>query len=49
MAMDTSINANIFIGEVGCCVPFVMGIYCGLNGIIGPNVLDIGLVYLLLA
>ena len=42
--MDTGINAGIFIN-----ISLVIGIYYGLNGIIGPNILNIGLVYLLLA
>ena len=49
VAMDTGVNANVFINKIGYYIPLVMRIYYGLNGIIGPNVFDIGLVYLLLA
>ena len=49
MAMDTGINANIFINKVNYYVPLVMKIYYNLNGIIGPKVLNISLIYLLLA
>ena len=49
MAIDTGINASIFISKIGCCVPLVIKIYYSLNGIIGLNVLNIGLIYLLLA
>ena len=48
VAINTDINANIFISKAGYYVPLVMRIYYSLNGIIGPNVLNIGLVYLLL-
>ena len=49
MAIDTGINANMFINKVGYCVPLVIGIYYSLNDVIGLNVLNISLVYLLLA
>ena len=49
VAMDTNINANVFISEVGYYVPLVIKIYYDLNGAIGLNVFNISLVYLLLA
>ena len=49
MAINTSINANIFINKVGYYIPLVIRIYYSLNDIIGLNVLNINLVYLLLA
>ena len=47
MVMDTGVDANVFINKIGYYIPLVMGIYYSLNGIIGLNVLSIGLVYLL--
>ena len=49
MAINIGINANIFINKISYYIPLVMEIYYSLNGIIGLNVLNIGLVYLLLA
>ena len=49
MAIDTGINASIFINKIGYYIPLVIGIYYGLNNVIGPNVLNINLIYLLLA
>ena len=49
MAINTDINASIFIGKICYYVPFVIRIYYSLNDIIDPNVLGISLVYLLLA
>ena len=49
MAIDTDINANIFVNKVSYYIPLVIKIYYSLNGIIGLNVLNINLIYLLLA
>ena len=49
MAMDTGVNANMFINKIGYYIPLVIRIYCNLNGTIGLNVLNISSVYLLLA
>ena len=49
MAINTDINASIFINKVDYYIPLVIGIYYSLNGVIGPNVLNISLIYLLLA
>ena len=48
MAIDTNINASIFINKISYYIPLVIGIYYGLNGIIGLNVFNINLIYLLL-
>ena len=47
--IDTDINASTFINKVDYYISLVMRIYYSLNDIIGLNVLNIGLVYLLLA
>ena len=49
MAINIGINANIFINKVNYYIPLVIRIYYSLNDIIGPNVLNISLIYLLLA
>ena len=49
VAIDTGVNASIFINKIDYNIPLVMGIYYSLNDTIGLNVLNIGLVYLLLA
>ena len=49
VAIDTGINANIFISKVGYYVSFVIGICYSLNGVIGLNILNINLIHLLLA
>ena len=49
MAINIGMNASIFINKVGYYIPLVIRIYYSLNDIIGLNVLNIGLVYLLLA
>ena len=49
MAIDTDINASIFISKVDYSISLVIRIYYSLNDIIGLNVLNISLVYLLLA
>ena len=49
IAIDTGVDTGVIINKVGYYVSFVMGIYYSLNGTIGLNVLNIGLVYLLLA
>ena len=48
MIIDTNVNASMFINKIGYYIPLVIRIYYNLNGIIGPNVLNISLVYLLL-
>ena len=48
MAMNTGINASIFINKIGYYIPLVIEIYYSLNDIIGLNVLNINLIYLLL-
>ena len=48
MIIDTNINASIFINKVDYYIPLVIEIYYSLNGIIGLNVLNIILIYLLL-
>ena len=49
MAIDTGINVSVFVNKVGYYIPLVIRIYYNLNDVIGLNVLNIGLVYLLLA
>ena len=49
MAIDIDINGNIFISKVGYYIPLVIKIYYNLNDVIGLNVFNISLVYLLLA
>ena len=49
MAIDTNINANMFINKISYYIPLVIRIYYSLNGTIGLNVLNISLKYLLLA
>ena len=41
MAINTGVNASIFINKVGYYIPLVIKIYYNLNDIIGPNVLNI--------
>ena len=48
MAINISINADIFISKIDYYIPLVIKIYYNLNNIIGPNVLNISLIYLLL-
>ena len=49
MTIDTGVNASIFINKIGYYVPLVIKIYYSLNDAIGLNVLNISLIYLLLA
>ena len=49
MAIDTGVNASVFVNKIGYYVPLIIRIYYSLNDIIGLNDLDIDLVYLLLA
>ena len=49
VTIDININTDIFICKVDYYISLVIKIYYNLNGIIGPNVLNIGLIYLLLA
>ena len=49
MVIDIGINASVFINKVGYYIPLVIRIYYSLNGVIGPNVFNIGLIYFLLA
>ena len=49
MVINISINAGIFINKIGYYISLVVRIYYSLNGTIGPNVLNISLIYLLLA
>ena len=49
MTIDTNINKGIIINKINYYISLVIGIYYYLNGTIGPNVLNISLIYLLLA
>ena len=49
IAINIDINAGVFINNIGYYISLIIRIYYSLNGTIGPNVLSIGLVYLLLA
>ena len=49
MTIDTNINASVFVSKIDYYIPLVIRIYCDLNDIIDPNVLNINLIYLLLA
>ena len=41
MAINTDINANIFVNKISYYVPLVIRIYYSLNGVIGLNVFNI--------
>ena len=49
MAIDTNIDAGVFINKISYYIPFVIKIYYSLNDTIDLNVLNISLIYLLLA
>ena len=49
MAIDTNINTGIIINKISYYISLVIKTYYNLNGVIGPNVLNINLIYLLLA
>ena len=47
--IDTGVNTSIFVNKIDYYISLVIRTYYGLNDAIGPNVLNINLVYLLLA
>ena len=49
MVIDTDINASVFVNKADYYISFVIKIYYSLNGVIGLNVFNINLIYLLLA
>ena len=48
VTINTDIDTGVIINKINYYISFVIGIYYNLNGIIGLNVLNISLIYLLL-
>ena len=49
MVIDTGINASTFINKIGYYIPLFIKIYYSLNSAIGLNIINISLIYVLLA